>query len=80
MSTIQMWSIKRKMRERGEKSQEADLLGGSEEDIWLEYEEQEEKQYYDKPDHLKRSARNQPNHNKIAKKKLALQEIPKVAS
>ncbi|HKC04333.1 MAG TPA: hypothetical protein VKC54_00455 [Patescibacteria group bacterium] len=54
------------MKER--KPKEAEELGGSEEDLRLEYEQPDTVPYFDKPDHFKRSLANQPNHGKVAKK------------
>lgn len=68
------------MAERLKRKEESDSLGGSEEGVWKEYEQNEEEPYFNKKDHFERSAGNQPNHLKVAKKKLPFNIPRKVSS
>lgn len=68
------------MAERSNNTEEADSLGGCEECGWEEYEKREEEPSFNKKDHFERSANNQPNHLKVAKKKLPFNVSRKISS
>ena len=59
---------------------EAESLGGSDIEDWVEYEVPDESAYFDKENHLKRSLRHQPNHARAVRKKELLEELPEVTS
>lgn len=57
---------------------EAEALGGSGGETRATYENPDELAYFDKPHHLVRSLRHQPNHKKAVVVKELLEEIPEV--
>lgn len=66
------------MNER--ETKEAERLGGSDADMWSEYEKNDAVQYCNKPDHFARSVSHQSNHKKARRVKNLLKDIPEILS